>query len=112
MAIGRVPGPALLANLDRQGTDLSFTTLGNTLVKMDFTNFRLGVGNTSPTETLTVNGNTIVYNGTLTAENFYLDGGLFDAGGMELTNLGDPVSGQDAVTLAYLESFVSSATLD
>ena len=113
MAIGRVPGPALLANLDRQGTDLSFTTTGNTLVQMDFTNFRLGVGNASPTQTLTVNGDTLVYNGTLTAENFTLsDGGLFDAGGMELTNLADPVDGQDAVTLSYLESTISTDTID
>ena len=39
MAISRVPGYSLLQDLDRQGTDLQFTTLGNTLVYMDFSNF-------------------------------------------------------------------------
>jgi hypothetical protein len=56
MAIGRVPGPALLSNLDRQGLDLQFTTNSNSLVYMDFANFKLGVNTAAPTDTLTVNG--------------------------------------------------------
>lgn len=72
MAISRVEGPMLLTNLDRQGIDLSFTTNPGTgtrnLTYMDFTNFRLGVGNISPSstpgisETLTVAGNIVVSN--------------------------------------------------
>ena len=66
MAISRVEGPMLLTNLDRQGVDLSFTTNPGpgtqTLVYMDFTNFRLGVNTATMTEVLTVNGNIVVSN--------------------------------------------------
>lgn len=57
MAIGRVPGAALLGNLDRQGLDLGFTTNSDTLLQLDFSNFRLGINTASPTQTLDVNGN-------------------------------------------------------
>ena len=63
MAISRVPGFSLLPNLDRQGVDLQFTTDGNALVTMDFTQFRLGVNESSPSEVLTVNGNALISNG-------------------------------------------------
>lgn len=66
MAISRVEGPMLLTNLDRQGVDLSFTTNPGagtqTLVYMDFTNFKLGVNTATMTEVLTVNGNVVVNN--------------------------------------------------
>jgi hypothetical protein len=66
MAISRVPGFSLLSDLDRQGVDLQFTTESNALVYMDFTNFRLGINDTAPSETLTVNGgNVLVSNGHL-----------------------------------------------
>jgi hypothetical protein len=39
MAIGRVAGPMLLSELDRQGIDLNFTTNSNTLAYLDFSNF-------------------------------------------------------------------------
>ncbi len=58
MAIARVPGYSLLSDLDRQGIDLQFTTTGNTLVYMDFTNFRVGVNTPSPSAELQVVGNT------------------------------------------------------
>lgn len=61
MAIGRVAGPMLLSSLDRQGVDLSFVTDPGsgtqTLLHLDFTNFRLGVNTTTTTERLTVEGN-------------------------------------------------------
>ena len=41
MAISRVPGYSLLSNLDRQGTDLSITSSGQTLVYFDVTNYRV-----------------------------------------------------------------------
>jgi len=63
MAISRVPGYSLLQDLDRQGTDLQFTTLGNTLVYMDFSNFYVGINTTTPSQALTVNGNVLVANG-------------------------------------------------
>ena len=66
MAIGRVAGPMLLSTLDRQGTDLSFVTDPGTgtqtLVYLDFTNFRMGINTSSLTEPLTVAGNISVGN--------------------------------------------------
>ena len=63
MAISRVPGAALLSDLDRQGIDLEFTTSGNSLVYMDFANFRVGINESAPSQTLVVNGNALVANG-------------------------------------------------
>ena len=59
-AITRVEGPMLLANLDRQGTDLTFTTTGSSLFYMNFTQFRVGINTETTTEDLTVNGNIAV----------------------------------------------------
>lgn len=63
MAIARIPGYSLISDLDRQGTELQFTTNGNALVYMDFVNFRLGVNTSAPTQALEVNGNVLVANG-------------------------------------------------
>ena len=71
MAIGRVAGPMLLSTLDRQGTDLSFVTDPGTgqqtLVYLDFTNFRMGVNTSSTTERLTVEGNISVNSSIITS---------------------------------------------
>lgn len=56
MAIGRVPGAALLGNLDRQGLDLGFTTNSATLLQLDFTNYRIGVNTATPEFPLDVVG--------------------------------------------------------
>jgi PKD repeat protein len=58
MAIGRVAGPLLYSNLDRQGVDLQFTTSNSPLLYLDFANFRAAINaNTATaTETFTVNG--------------------------------------------------------
>ena len=68
MAISRVIGASLVSDLDRQGVDLQFTTSGNTLVHMDFANFRLGVNQYNPQESLHVNGNVLVANGHVTRQ--------------------------------------------
>lgn len=60
MAISRIPGHSLSPDLDRQGVDLDFTTDGNSLVRLDFTNFRLGINQATPLETLHVVGNVLV----------------------------------------------------
>ena len=59
MAISRVTGPILKADLDRQGLDLQFTTNNESLLYLDFANFRTVInGNAlNATETLTVHGN-------------------------------------------------------
>lgn len=67
MAIGRVPGAALLPDLDRQGLDLGFTTSGNALLYLDFASFNVGVNTSSPSEQLTVNGNVLIANGDIKA---------------------------------------------
>lgn len=66
MAIGRVAGPMLLQDLDRQGLDLQFTTSNQTLVYLDFSNFRMSVNQPGGIETFSVNGN-------LSAGNIILD---------------------------------------
>ena len=78
MAISRVPGFSLLQDLDRQGTDLQFTTLGNTLVYMDFSNFYVGINTTTPSQALTVSGNVLVANGhSYTGANLQFDLGSY-----------------------------------
>ena len=49
MAIGRITGQMLSANLARSGTDLTFET---NLLALDVTNSRIGVGTASPATTL------------------------------------------------------------
>ncbi len=69
MSIARVPGYSLLSNLDRQGIDLQFTTTGNTLTYMDFTNFRFGINTVAPTQALDVVGNVRISGNILTVGN-------------------------------------------
>jgi len=76
MAISRVPGYSLLQDLDRVGTDLQFTTNGNTLVYMDFSNFYVGINTATPTQVLEVAGNVLVANGHVyTGANLQFDVG-------------------------------------
>ena len=65
MAISRIPGYALLANLDRQGTDLSLTSSGPTLQYWDVTNYRIGINTSSPNEALHVVGSIYVDEGNV-----------------------------------------------
>ena len=80
MAIGRVPGAALLGNLDRQGLDLSFTTDSATLLQLDFTNYRLGINTAAPQYPLDVIGN--VRLGAITISNTAITSsyGIIDLG--------------------------------
>lgn len=55
MAIGRISGPLLKANLVRDGVDLAFET---DLLYLDVTNSRIGVNNSNPTTDLDVLGTT------------------------------------------------------
>jgi hypothetical protein len=53
MAIGRISGQMLKANLLRSGTDLAFET---NLLALDVTNSRIGIGTASPSRQLHING--------------------------------------------------------
>jgi hypothetical protein len=53
MAIGRISGSVLKANLTRNGTDLAFET---NLLYLDVTNSRIGIGTSSPATELDVDG--------------------------------------------------------
>lgn len=67
MAIGRISGPMLTRNLERQGQDLSVD--GN-LIYFDVTNRRIGINNDIPVSTLDVHGNVFAGNGvTVGSEN-------------------------------------------
>ena len=73
MAIGRVPGAALLGNLDRQGLDLGFTTNSTTLLQLDFTNYRLGINTATPQQALDVTGNVQVAGNVVPSANLTYD---------------------------------------
>ena len=53
MAIGRISGQMLKANLLRSGTDLAFET---NLLALDVSNSRIGIGTASPSRQLHING--------------------------------------------------------
>jgi hypothetical protein len=75
MAIGRISGPLLKANLVRDGVDLAFET---DLLYLDVTNSRIGVNTATPTTDLDVNGHTRSTN--LTVDNQLNIGDLHIAG--------------------------------
>jgi hypothetical protein len=54
MAIGRISGPMLFSNLDRQGVDLAFQS---NLLYLDVNNLRVGVINSSPQYAFDSSGN-------------------------------------------------------
>ena len=73
MAIGRISGALLFSDLDRQSTDLAFTTNGKPLTYMDFTNFRFGVNTNSLVDTFTVTGTANVSGNTFIKGNLVAD---------------------------------------
>jgi len=74
-AVGRITGPLLKANLNRDGVDLAFET---DLLYLDVTNARIGVNKTSPTTAIDVNGTTrttnAIVNTLLTVGNLNISG--------------------------------------
>jgi hypothetical protein len=59
MAIGRISGPMLFSNLERQGVDLAFES---NLLYLDVTNRRVGINNTSPQYAFDSNANVKISN--------------------------------------------------
>ena len=81
MAISRIGGKALRANLERD-SNLAFNT--NTLY-VDYTNGRIGIGKTNPAQILDVTGN-VNATGTVTANAFAGDGSALTNIGTDLVN--------------------------
>ena len=86
MAIGRISGPLLKANLVRNGVDLAFE---NDLLYIDVNNARLGVNNSSPTTDIDVVGTT--RSTTLTVDN-QLDVGNLSITGNTISSSLDTIS--------------------
>lgn len=63
MALSRIPGYSLSANLDRQGQDMRISSSGNVVTYWDVVNSRFGVNKANPTQALDVAGNVVVSNG-------------------------------------------------
>ena len=78
MAIGRITGPMLFSNLERQGTDLAID--GN-LIYADVTNRRVGINNASPAYSFDSPGNVrlaniIITGSTISSNNNQVNFGL------------------------------------
>ena len=75
MAIGRISGPLLKANLIRDGVDLAFET---NLLYLDVVNSRIGVNTDTPSTALDVNGTTrttnLVVDNQLNVGNLHITG--------------------------------------
>jgi hypothetical protein len=76
MAIGRISGPMLKANLERLGVDLAFET---ELLYLDVANGRIGIKNSSPSVELDVTGSARI-SSNLTAQ------GISTLGNLRLSN--------------------------
>ena len=109
MAIGRVPGAALEASLDRQGIDLSFVTTGNSLVKLDFTNFRMGINKESPDHALDIVGNVQISNDKylfvdrIQANSITTTSATIDMQGKPISNVASPTASDQVATKGYVD---------
>jgi hypothetical protein len=90
MAIGRISGPLLKANLIRDGVDLAFET---DLLYLDVTNSRIGVNNSNPTTDLDVTGTTRTTTLSVTDQ--------LDVGNLHIT--GNTIS-SDIPTISFIAS--------
>ena len=137
MAISRIGGKALKSNLERD-SDLAFNT--DTLV-VDYTNGRIGIGTTSPSQKLDITGAANVstslavgtsltvgtqadIDGIRIADNNIIatrsnddlvlvasGTGTVNVNTTRITNVVDPTSAQDAATKAYVDAQISSGAI-
>tara|TARA_S200002703_G_scaffold35567_1_gene30633 strand:+ start:2279 stop:5773 length:3495 start_codon:yes stop_codon:yes gene_type:complete len=138
MAISRIGGKALKANLERD-SNLTFNT--DTLA-IDYTNGRIGIGKTNPTTTLDITGTTAISSTLTVGGNLSVTGsnkitvgdieikenkisslssnaditlspsgtGTINGDASKATNFLDPTSNQDLATKAYVDSQGSVST--
>jgi hypothetical protein len=83
MTIGRISGPMLFANLERQGTNISI----DAAAYFDVTNYRLGINNNNPQYTLDVNGNARIGNVHVFGNSIYSDTGSLNLGSISSITL-------------------------
>ena len=95
MAVGRISGPLLKANLIRDGVDLTFRNGASDpdLLYLDVNNARIGVNNSAPTTDLHVTGSTRTT--TITVDN------QLDLGNLHIT--GNTIS-SDLNTISFVPS--------
>ena len=79
MAIGRISGPMLFSNLERQGVDLAFDS---NLVYLDVANRRVGINNTSPQYAIDSPGNVKLANILIQGNSISSNTGVVDLGGI------------------------------
>jgi hypothetical protein len=77
MAIGRISGPMLFNNLERQGVDLAFQS---NLLYLDVNNLRVGVQNASPNYVLDTPGNVKLANIIIQGSSLSSNTGVIDFG--------------------------------
>ena len=131
MAISRIGGKALRSNLERD-SDLAFNT--DTLV-IDYTNGRIGIGTTNPSQKLDVTGSANISTTLTVGTQADIDGiriannniiatrsnddltlvasgtGTINVNSTKITNVVDPTNNQDAATKAYVDSQVSGGSI-
>ena len=76
MTIGKITGPMLFGNLERQGTNLSI----DATAYFDVNNYRLGVNTNTPLYTLDVNGNARIGNVHVFGNTIFSDTGFIGLG--------------------------------
>lgn len=77
MAIGRISGPMLFSNLERQGVDLAFQS---NLLYLDVNNLRVGIINSSPQYALDSSGNVKLSNIIITGSSINSNTGVISFG--------------------------------